>query len=227
MSKVDSYSEKYYSLQECSKNNVKQVYPKEIIEIVKALPKNANILDSGGGIGNFCKFVHDIRPDINLNIIDIGDLIEKVPSYVKFYQASVYECPFDDGSFDLVFSSHVLEHLYDPVKFMKEAYRLIRPKGLIFIIVPYYKTMFAPDGPSNFFWDYTHIRLYSIMSIKRLLFDYSFINIKVKLSDRNMRSLLIAPWLLIKYIFLSDKSAGTTLFLAIFGSEVIGIGQKQ
>ncbi|MDA0096267.1 class I SAM-dependent methyltransferase [Brachyspira hyodysenteriae] len=34
--------------------------------------------------------------------------------------------PFQDNSIDFVFSSHVLEHFYDPIKALKEWYRVIK-----------------------------------------------------------------------------------------------------
>ena len=37
--------------------------------------------------------------------------------------------PFEDGSFDVVISNQVIEHLYYPVKFMREVYRILKPKG--------------------------------------------------------------------------------------------------
>jgi SAM-dependent methyltransferase len=45
--------------------------------------------------------------------------------------------PLPDGSVDFVVSSHVLEHLPDPVRGLLEWGRLIRPGGVIFMIVPH------------------------------------------------------------------------------------------
>jgi SAM-dependent methyltransferase len=44
--------------------------------------------------------------------------------------------PFRDGSFDLVLASHVLEHLYDPIRALTEYRRLLRPSGRLVIGVP-------------------------------------------------------------------------------------------
>ncbi|MCS7030310.1 MAG: methyltransferase domain-containing protein [Gloeomargarita sp. SKYG116] len=46
--------------------------------------------------------------------------------------------PFSDGMFDLVYHSHVLEHLTytDAQKFLQECYRILKPNGIIRVVVP-------------------------------------------------------------------------------------------
>ena len=43
------------------------------------------------------------------------------------------ELQFPDESFDLVISANVMEHVPDPVKFIHEAARVVRPDGLVYI----------------------------------------------------------------------------------------------
>lgn len=50
--------------------------------------------------------------------------------------------PVQDESQDFVISSHVLEHFYDPIKALKEWYRVIKKGGYIFMIVPHKKRCF-------------------------------------------------------------------------------------
>ena len=44
--------------------------------------------------------------------------------------------PFDDNTFEVVHASHVFEHLDDPLIAAIEAYRVLKPGGIIFIEVP-------------------------------------------------------------------------------------------
>lgn len=53
--------------------------------------------------------------------------------------------PLPDGSVDFVISSHVLEHFFDPIKALQEWYRLIRPGGVIFMIVPHKERTFDKE----------------------------------------------------------------------------------
>ena len=50
---------------------------------------------------------------------------------VEFRKASVYELPFEDGSFDAVFSHALLEHLSAPAAAILELRRVLKPGGLI------------------------------------------------------------------------------------------------
>lgn len=44
--------------------------------------------------------------------------------------------PVKDESYDFIISSHVIEHIFDPISALKEWYRIIRPGGYIFTIAP-------------------------------------------------------------------------------------------
>lgn len=57
-------------------------------------------------------------------------------SNVKLIPCSAEELPFPDKSFDMVFSSHVLEHVPDQEKALKEISRVLKDNGLHFCVVP-------------------------------------------------------------------------------------------
>jgi ubiquinone/menaquinone biosynthesis C-methylase UbiE len=46
------------------------------------------------------------------------------------------QLPLDDNSVDFVISSHVIEHFPDPIKALKEWYRVVKPGGYLYIIAP-------------------------------------------------------------------------------------------
>ncbi len=50
---------------------------------------------------------------------------------VRFEAANIYELPFTDESFDAVFISAVLGNLSDPLRGLKEAYRVLKSGGVI------------------------------------------------------------------------------------------------
>jgi SAM-dependent methyltransferase len=51
-------------------------------------------------------------------------------------RASVYDLPFDDGAFDCVIISEVLEHLHDEREALREMSRVLRPGGMLAVSVP-------------------------------------------------------------------------------------------
>lgn len=54
----------------------------------------------------------------------------------KIFVAPAEKLPFDDASFDVVFSHEVLEHVEDDRKAVEEAVRVLKPGGHLVIFVP-------------------------------------------------------------------------------------------
>ncbi len=57
--------------------------------------------------------------------------------------------PFEDNSFDIVYSSNVLEHVQSPFNVLDEAIRVVRPGGIIQIVYPNYMSYY--DGHYSVF----------------------------------------------------------------------------
>jgi SAM-dependent methyltransferase len=68
-------------------------------------------------------------------------------------QADVMHMPIDGGTVELIYASHLIEHLPDPLGFMAECYRVAEPDAGMVIRVPH--------GMSDDAWeDPTHVRPY-------------------------------------------------------------------
>jgi ubiquinone/menaquinone biosynthesis C-methylase UbiE len=52
------------------------------------------------------------------------------------------DLPFKDNVFEYVFSSHVIEHFFDPIKAIKEWGRVTKAGGYIFMIIPHKERTF-------------------------------------------------------------------------------------
>ncbi|MCH7624652.1 MAG: methyltransferase domain-containing protein [Chloroflexi bacterium] len=74
--------------------------------------------------------------DLEPSMIDRAEAFAKerdVPN-VRFQVADIFELPFDEGSFDVVYSCAVLEHLGEPVRALREMGRVLKPGGLIGVV---------------------------------------------------------------------------------------------
>lgn len=96
-----------------------------------------SILDAGCGEGNLSCLV--AQEDISVVGVDISAanvraacaLAEAKGGQVQFQQADCEKLPFPDNSFDVVMSSHVLEHLPNLEQGLAEIYRVTRSLALI------------------------------------------------------------------------------------------------
>lgn len=113
--------------------------------IVDFIPENSSFLDVGSGSGysmelaekqKHCK-VTGIDP--NPNTYGVGRNWENSsifnPKY-KIDKGDGVNLPYDDNSFDVVFSSHVLEHVENKEHFLKEIRRVAKKSGILIIGVP-------------------------------------------------------------------------------------------
>lgn len=98
----------------------------------------------------------------NKKIIDIGCGKVKLPGSIGIdynngdihHDLNVFPYPFEDNSFDVVYSRHCLEHLDRPEKVIEELYRICKPDGILDIIVPYFAGYDAYHPTHRTFWNY-------------------------------------------------------------------------
>lgn len=84
----------------------------------------------------------DYTDDMNTVFKQVEERLcgEKMPVDIV---ASGDNLPIEDESVDFVISSHMIEHIFDPIKALKEWYRVIKKGGYIFTIIPI--TAYVPN----------------------------------------------------------------------------------
>ena len=105
--------------------------------------------------------------------LDVGCGFRKLPGAVGVdadpstdadvaHDLEKFPWPFADGEFDLILMSHVLEHLSNTAKTLREVHRVGKPGARVVIQIPYFR---SPDS----FSDPTHKHFFTIESETFLL----------------------------------------------------------
>ena len=103
------------------------------------LSKEDKIIDAGCGFGKWVIFLH--RRSYDILGIDNNELaISKLKDFnksLKVQMGDILNIQYPDSYFDAYISMGVIEHFEDgPFTALKEAYRVVKPGGLIFVSVP-------------------------------------------------------------------------------------------
>lgn len=64
--------------------------------------------------------------------------IQKFPDVDVVHDLEKAPMPFDDESFDIVYSNHNLEHISNRVQLMDEIWRILKPDGIFDVTVPHH-----------------------------------------------------------------------------------------
>ena len=108
------------------------------------------VLDDGCGGGGMCvSFAEETASVVGIDLADrfrdAGTVLarEEDISGTHFAQADATTLPFRDEAFDLVLSHSVIEHVADPAPYLREARRVLRRGGMMFLqTAPY----LSPSG---------------------------------------------------------------------------------
>ena len=145
LEKLELKLEQYYSntasvaYYDAAQESNEEWGPKSPHQVLLRLIKNGDVvLDMGCGTGVVAQHVQGKKIKyigIDWSGTAINASTEKFSQKpnenieAKFIQGSIYETDFEDGSFDIVSSLFVIEHLTRPEKFLEEAMRLVRKGG--------------------------------------------------------------------------------------------------
>lgn len=92
-------------------------------------------LENSGGIGVEIGAFKTPIPHIHPVYVDRFKEYAGEPCLADYY-GDAANLPFRSNSLDYVVSSHVLEHTANPVAALAEWYRVLKPDGLVYLVVP-------------------------------------------------------------------------------------------
>lgn len=96
-------------------------------------PQSSRICDMGCGTGEVARLMHKERDDLEFVLVNISDVqLEYAPEEMKSHVSDFCDVPEEDCSFDAVMFNFSIGHS-DIGKAIKEAYRLLKNDGVLFI----------------------------------------------------------------------------------------------
>lgn len=95
--------------------------------------RGRELLDVGGGPGYFRRAFEDAGATYFSLDADVGELSGLGEVAPRTVVGSGMELPFADASFDVCYSSNVLEHVPEPWRMAEEMLRVTKPGGLTFV----------------------------------------------------------------------------------------------
>lgn len=98
-------------------------------ELLHSLSAGSVVLDIGCGRGSF----ETMGSSFTVVRADLAGPAQKDPNFV---QADAAKLPFADRSFDLIVSSHSLEHFEELSEALHEIARVVKPSGSLYVAVP-------------------------------------------------------------------------------------------
>lgn len=140
---------------------------------------DGSLLDVGCGLGELLSlYLKDNQSkevwgiDINQHCVEYCCLKE-----LPVIKGDAENIPFYNDNFDCVICSHVLEHLKNPDKAIKEMHRVLKPKGKLIIIVPTNKSFHdAPDKTHITFFDEERLEILKDFGFKKIKSFYQPFN---------------------------------------------------
>jgi SAM-dependent methyltransferase len=112
---------------------------------------DSDVLDLGAGAG---KNRYDLKGRVHSIVgVDPDPRVVHNPLLDRGVVATTGPLPFENDSFDLVFSIYVLEHVNKPVELVEEIRRVLRPGGIFLALTPnryHYVPLIASVTPTSF-----------------------------------------------------------------------------
>lgn len=167
---TDEYAEDAYPQRLC--NHIFENYLSD--SMVRQPARGERLLDIGSGKGNH--LVGFSRCGYEVYGLDKRkECVEILKDFtVKECDIEKEPFPYEDNTFDRIFSKSVLEHVWNTDNFLNETLRVLKPGGRVVLITPAWESQY------KLFWDdYTHVKAFTRKSLQNAMKINGFQNVKV------------------------------------------------
>jgi SAM-dependent methyltransferase len=186
MTTIEQYYEDYWQSPDAYHDPSTPARQRLLLKSLAALPGGSRVLDVGCGRGEFCEFFrqqgfHAVGSDISETAIRHAS--EAYPG-ITFHAGPIegLVAAYDE-SFDVVFSSEVIEHLFDVPGYLLTINRLLKPGGLFILTTPYHgfakNVLIDLFGFAKHYDPFgQHIRFFDRVGMRRCLHTFGFVSIR-------------------------------------------------
>lgn len=180
-------------------------YPEKLVNYLFDsfnLKQGLKFLEPGCGRGEHLRYFKGLGLDVYG--LDLSPEAIKLSPDLKIstFDLENGKIPFEDNYFDVIYSKSFLEHIRIPEIFLKEAYRVLKPGGVIISLVPDWEAQYQ-----KFYDDYTHVSPFTSLGLNNIKLSVGFQDVEVY----KLRQLPIV-W---KYPFLNYLCSIIALFVPV------------
>jgi ubiquinone/menaquinone biosynthesis C-methylase UbiE len=138
------------------------------------LKKGMKMLEPGCGRGeflnNFKKMGLDaVGVDISPEASNFTNGLD-----IKICDVENEKLPFNDNTFDVIYSKSFIEHLYYPERYLEEAFRVLKSGGVLITLVPDWESNYK-----KYFDDFTHRTPFTNIALKDAYEMYGFLDVNI------------------------------------------------
>src|SRR5450432_61246 len=155
----------------------------EILRLFVRAPGKKGALDIGTGDGAFLeRLLEQGFTDvvgIEPSAAPVASAAQSVKDLIRLGPFRAAE--FEDGRFQLVTCFQTMEHVDDPLGLCRDAYRLVRPGGAVFLVCHNHRALSARVmGLKSPIFDIEHLQLFSPRSVRKTLERAGFTGVEVR-----------------------------------------------
>jgi ubiquinone/menaquinone biosynthesis C-methylase UbiE len=211
--------------------------------LAKLLPLHGrSLIDIGAGFGRLAtiyksRFRKVVLLDYSENLLNQARAVHREDPHLEYIKASCYEMPFLPDTFETAISFRLMHHIEDVPRFLKEAYRILKPGGLFVLefankknvleVVRYVmgKSEKKPFAMEPYRYGEKVFYNFHPAYIKKIVKETGF-TIKAKYSISNFRQALFKKWVGTRPLVEIDKLLRRPLAIFDFGPSLVLVLNK-
>ena len=149
-------------------------YPEKLVKylVSEFSLQNKSLLEAGVGRCEHLDLFHKLG--LSTSGFDSDPIALKYNSSIKIFDCESDIWPYNDNSFDILYSKSFIEHLTDPSCYFKQAYRILKPGGIILSLTPDWEVNYK-----KFYDDFTHKSPFTYVSLQNIMHYSGFLDTSV------------------------------------------------